>query len=197
MLKYLARYTHRVAIANSRITAADADAVSFATRTMRVATVNRARKQELPLCRQLIARATGHDFSTSFDLKACLEVPDDEHERCPVCHAGTMRRTQTFDPQPTWEFNLVAADPPTQRDPNTRTPSPSEYLTRLCMPPCRCSSAPARLRYRDLPANRATTPAHGEIGHILRQSQPAQRRASLHPHLHTGKSSQSNPHRYP
>ena len=29
MLKYLARYTHRVAIANSRITAADADSVSF------------------------------------------------------------------------------------------------------------------------------------------------------------------------
>ena len=41
----------------------------------------------------------------------------------------------------------------------TRTPEPhlSDSLTRLCTPPRRRSSAPVRVRYRDLPANRATT----------------------------------------
>ena len=142
VLKYLARYTHRVAIANSRITAADADSVSFRYQDYargnrnRVLTLdaveflrrflqhvlpdrfvrirhygflaNRARKQKLPLCRQLIAQATGHNISTSSDL----EAPDDDGERCPACHAGIMRRTQTFDPQPSWEFQPLRRGPP-------------------------------------------------------------------------------------
>ena len=73
---------------------------------------NRARKQKLPLCRQLIAQATGHNISTSSDLKAALEAPDDDGERCPACHAGIMRRTQTFDPQPSWEFQPLRRGPP-------------------------------------------------------------------------------------
>ena len=42
----------------------------------------------------------------------------------------------------------------------TRTPEPhlSDSLTRLCTPPRRRSSAPVRVRYRELPANDAPTP---------------------------------------
>ncbi len=149
VLKYLARYTHRVAIANSRITAADSDSVSFRYkdykrgghrhRVMKLDAVeflrrflqhvlparfvrirhygflaNRARKQKLPLCRRLIAQATGHNLSTSSesDLKASLEVPGDDGERCPACHAGTMRRIQDFRAQPTWEYQPPPRGPP-------------------------------------------------------------------------------------
>ena len=128
VLKYLARYTHRVAIANSRITAADADSVSFRYQDYaggnrnRVLTLdaveflrrflqhvlpdrfvrirhygflaNRARKQKLPLCLRLIAQATGQHVITAPDLQAVLDVPDDDHELCPACHAGTMGRIQ-------------------------------------------------------------------------------------------------------
>ena len=147
VLKYLARYTHRVAIANSRITAADSDSVSFRYkdykrgghrhRVMKLDAVeflrrflqhvlparfvrirhygflaNRARKQKLPLCRRLIAQATGHNISTSSDLKASLEAPGDDGERCPACHAGTMRRIQDFRAQPTWEYQPPPRGPP-------------------------------------------------------------------------------------
>ena len=138
VLKYLARYTHRVAIANSRITAADADSVSFRYRDyarghrhrmMRLDAVeflrrfllhvlpqrfvrirhygflaNRARKEKLPLCRYLIAQACGQDMITAPALSGSLEPPGDDNQRCPVCHAGTMRRIQEFRSQPTWEY---------------------------------------------------------------------------------------------
>ena len=55
---------------------------------------NRARKQKLPLCRRLIAQATGQHVITAPDLQAVLDVPDDDHELCPACHAGTMGRIQ-------------------------------------------------------------------------------------------------------
>ena len=145
VLKYLARYTHRVAIANSRITAADADSVSFRYqdyargrhRVMKLDSVeflrrflqhvlpdrfvrirhygflaNRARKQKLPLCRLLLAHA-GHNIITAPDLSACLEAPADAGERCPACHAGTMRRIQDFHRQPTWEYLHLRRVPPT------------------------------------------------------------------------------------
>ena len=141
VLKYLARYTHRVAIANSRITAADADSVSFRYRDnarghrhrmMRLDAVeflrrflqhvlpnrfvrirhygflaNRARKEKLPLCRRLIARASGTDMIAAPALEACLEAPADNGERCSVCHHGTMRRIQDFRSQPTWEYEYL------------------------------------------------------------------------------------------
>ena len=146
VLKYLARYTHRVAIANSRITAADSGSVSFRykdydcgnrNRVMTLAAVeflrrflqhvlperfvrirhygflsNRARKQKVPLCRQLIARATGHNVITAPDLEACLEVPSDDHQLCPACHAGTMRRIQDFGSQTTWDYVVMSRGPP-------------------------------------------------------------------------------------
>ena len=138
VLKYLARYTHRVAIANSRITAADSDSVSFRYQdyahgnrncVMTLAAMefprrflqhvlparfvrmrhygllaNRACKEKLPLCRLLIAHATGRNISPAPDLSACLEAPADAGERCPACHLGTMRRIQDFRSQPTWEY---------------------------------------------------------------------------------------------
>ena len=147
VLKYLARYTHRVAIANSRITAADAHSVSSRyqdyargnrTRVMTLEAVeflrrflqhvlperfvrirhygflaNRARKDRLPLCRRLIAQANGHQIINSPDLTTCLAAPaaaDDQ--RCPACHAGTMRRIQDFASQPTWEYQPLRRGPP-------------------------------------------------------------------------------------
>ena len=146
VLKYLARYTHRVAIANSRITALDSDSVSFRyndydrgnrNRVMKLDAVeflrrflqhvlpdrfvrirhygflaNRARKQKLPLCRRLIAQATGQHLITAPDLQAVLEVPDDDHELCPACHAGTMRRIQEFGAQPTGDYVPLSRGPP-------------------------------------------------------------------------------------
>ena len=145
VLKYLARYTHRVAIANSRITAANSDSVSFRYqdyargrhRVMKLDSVeflrrflqhvlpdrfvrirhygflaNRARKQKLPLCRRLIARATGNDMIAAPALEACLETPADGGERCPACHQGTMRRIQEFRSQPTWEYLPLRRGPP-------------------------------------------------------------------------------------
>ena len=146
VLKYLARYTHRVAIANSRITAADADSVSFRYRDyargrrhrmMKLDAVeflrrfllhvlpdrfvrirhygflaNRARKEKLPLCRRLIARASGTDMITAPALEACLEAPVDYGERCPACHHGTMRRIEEFRSQPTWEYLPLRRGPP-------------------------------------------------------------------------------------
>ena len=143
VLKYLARYTHRVAIANSRITAADSDSVSFRYqdyargnrgRVMKLDAVeflrrflqhvlparfvrirhygflaNRARKEHLPLCRRLIARATGQSAVTS-DFKACLATPDDR--RCSACHAGTMQRIQDFGSQPSGEYRPTRRGPP-------------------------------------------------------------------------------------
>ena len=53
---------------------------------------NRARKEKLPLCRRLIARATGTDTITA----PALEAPAVDDERCPACHYGTMRRIQDF-----------------------------------------------------------------------------------------------------
>ena len=145
VLKYLARYTHRVAIANSRITAADSDSVSFRykdyargnrNRVMTLDAVeflrrflqhvlpdrfvrirhygflaNRARKEKLPLCRLLLAHA-GHNIITAPDLSASLEAPADAGERCPACHAGTMRRIQDFRSQPTWEYLPLRRGPP-------------------------------------------------------------------------------------
>ena len=145
VLKYLARYTHRVAIANSRITAADSDSVSFRyndyargnrNRVLTLEAVeflrrflqhvlpdrfvrirhygflaNRARKQKLPLCRLLLAHA-GHNIITAPDLSACLDAPADAGERCPACHAGTMRRIQDFHRQPTWEYLPLRRGPP-------------------------------------------------------------------------------------
>ena len=146
VLKYLARYTHRVAIANSRITAADSDSVSFRyqdharghrTRVMKLDAVeflrrfllhvlparfvrirhfgflaNRARKDKLPLCRRLITHATGHRLISSSDLTTATEVPGDDHQMCPACHAGTMRRIQDFGPQPTCEYRPPRRGPP-------------------------------------------------------------------------------------
>ena len=146
VLKYLARYTHRVAIANSRITAANSDSVSFRYqdyagghrhRVMKLDSVeflrrflqhvlpnrfvrirhygllaNRARKQKLPLCRHLIAQASGHHMITAPDLSASLQPAGDDHLRCPVCHAGTMRRIQDFRRQPTWEYLPLRRGPP-------------------------------------------------------------------------------------
>ena len=146
VLKYLARYTHRVAIANSRITAANSDSVSFRYqdyagghrhRVMKLDSVeflrrflqhvlpdrfvrirhygflaNRARKQKLPLCRHLIAQASGHHMITAPDLSAFLQPAGDDHLRCPVCHAGTMRRIQDFRRQPTWEYLPLRRGPP-------------------------------------------------------------------------------------
>ena len=146
VLKYLARYTHRVAIANSRITAADSDSVSFRyqdyahgnrNRVMTLAAVeflrrflqhvlparfvrirhygflaNRARKEKLPLCRLLIAHASGHNIIPAPDLSASLEAPADAGERCPACHLGTMRRIQDFRSQPTWEYLPLRRGPP-------------------------------------------------------------------------------------
>ena len=143
VLKYLARYTHRVAIANSRITAADSESVSFRyrdharghrTRVMKLGAIeflrrflqhvlparfvrirhygflaNRARKEQLPLCRRLIARAVGQSAVTS-DFKASLAAPDDR--RCPACHAGAMRRIQDFGPQPSGEYRPTRRGPP-------------------------------------------------------------------------------------
>ena len=146
VLKYLARYTHRVAIANSRITAADSDSVSFRykdyargnrNRVMTLAALeflrrflhhvlptrfvrirhygflaNRARKQKVPLCRRLIAHATDHTIITSPDLAACLQPPDDDGQRCPACHARTMRRIQDFGSQPTCDYLPRRRGPP-------------------------------------------------------------------------------------
>ena len=145
VLKYLARYTHRVAIANSRITAIDSDSVSFRyhdyargdrTRVMKLDAVeflrrflqhvlperfvrirhygflaNRTRKEKLPRWRTLIARATGQNL-TSPDLQACLEARRDDHQLCPTCHAGTLRRIQDFGPQPTGDYVLLRRGPP-------------------------------------------------------------------------------------
>ncbi|MDE0221908.1 MAG: IS91 family transposase [Spirochaetaceae bacterium] len=142
VLKYLARYTHRVAIANSRITAADADSVSFRYqdyagghrhRMMQLDAVeflrrflqhvlpdrfvrirhygflaNRARKEKLPLCRRLIARATGNDMIAA----PALETATDDGERCPACQQGTMRRIQEFRSQTTWEYRPLRRGPP-------------------------------------------------------------------------------------
>ena len=146
VLKYLARYTHRVAIANSRITAADAHSVSSRypdyargnrTRVMTLEAVeflrrflqhvlperfvrirhygflaNRARKDKLPLCRRLIAQANGHQIINSPDLTTCLAAPAADDQRCPACHAGTMRRIQDFASQPTWEYQPLRRGPP-------------------------------------------------------------------------------------
>ena len=146
VLKYLARYTHRVAIANSRITAANSDSVSFRYqdyagghrhRIMKLDSVeflrrflqhvlpdrfvrirhygflaNRARKQKLPLCRHLIAQASGHHMITAPDLSAFLQPAGDDHLRCPVCHAGTMRRIEDFRRQPTWDYLPLRRGPP-------------------------------------------------------------------------------------
>ena len=45
---------------------------------------NRAREQELPLCRRLIARATSNGMMTA----SALEAPADVGERCPACRQG-------------------------------------------------------------------------------------------------------------
>ena len=145
VLKYLARYTHRVAIANSRITAIDSDSVSFRyqdyarghrNRVMTLAAVeflrrflqhvlperfvrirhygflaNRARNEKLPLCRRLIMRATGQNISSP-DLHAGLETRRDDHQRCPTCQVGTLRRIQDFGPQPTGDSVLLRRGPP-------------------------------------------------------------------------------------
>ena len=49
----------------------------------------------------------------------------------------------------------------------TRTLEPhlSDSLTRLCTPPRRRSSAPVRVRYRELPANHAPGPRRPEVRH--------------------------------
>ena len=146
VLKYLARYTHRVAIANSRITAFDADSVRFRYqdyaggrrhRMMQLEAVeflrrflqhvlpdrfvrirhygflaNRARKEKLPLCRRLIAHATGNDKIAAPALEAGIESPADAGERCPACRQGTMRRIQEFRSQPTWEYRPLRRGPP-------------------------------------------------------------------------------------
>ena len=146
VLKYLARYTHRVAIANSRITAIDSDSVRFRyqdyahgdrNRVLQLDAVeflrrflqhvlparfvrirhygflaNRARKKKVALCRLLIAQTTGQNIIPAPALEACREAPGDAAERCPTCHAGTMRRIQEFGSQPTWDYVLLSRGPP-------------------------------------------------------------------------------------
>ena len=73
---------------------------------------NRARKQKLPLCRHLIAQASGHHMITAPDLSAFLQPAGDDHLRCPVCHAGTMRRIEDFRRQPTWDYLPLRRGPP-------------------------------------------------------------------------------------
>ena len=190
VLKYLARYTHRVAIANSRITAANSDSVSFRYqdyagghrhRVMKLDSVeflrrflqhvlpnrfvrirhygllaNRARKQKLPLCRHLIAQVSGPHMITAPDLSAFLQPAGDDHLRCPVCHAGTMRRIEDFHRQPTSEYLPLRRGPPRHRMTLSPQHHPFDFITHSFEPPCRYCCAPVRVTCRDLPANCST-----------------------------------------
>ena len=223
MFKYLARYTHRVAVANSRITAANSDSVSFRYqdyagghrhRIMKLDSVeflrrflqhvlpdrfvrirhygllaNRARKQKLPLCRHLIAQASGHHMITAPDLSAFLQPAGDDHLRCPVCHAGTMRRIQDFRRQPTWDYLPLRRGPPTPHDTISTTPSVRLHhaLLRAAVPLL------LRTRARHLPrsARQLLHPASSHaasawIPVLFRAPQPARARTALRRHPHTG-----------
>ncbi len=145
VLKYLAGYTHRVAISNHRIVDVDADTVSFRykdyargsrPRIMKLGAVeflrrflqhvlpdrfvrirhhgflaNRARKQSVPRCRELIARLGATDIN-EHELVASSDAADDEHRRCQACGNGQLRRIQTFAPQSTWEYRPTTPPPP-------------------------------------------------------------------------------------
>ena len=224
VLKYLARYTHRVAIANSRITAANSDSVSFRYqdyagghrhRVMKLDSVeflrrflqhvlpnrfvrirhygllaNRARKQKLPLCRHLIAQASGPHMITAPDLSAFLQPAGDDHLRCPVCHAGTMRRIEDFHRQPTSRVPAASPRPPRHpHDTISTTPSVRLHhaLLRAAVPLL------LRTRARHLPrsARQLLHPAssHGAIARIpvlFRALQPARTRTALRRHPHNG-----------
>ena len=137
VLKYLARYTHRVAIANSRLVSVSRDTVSFCYKDyardnqQRIMTLdsveflrrflqhvlprkfvrirhygflaNRARKEKLGLCRQLlepIAKVKTDPES----LPASLPTSDIEKKCCPKCGAE-MRQVLRFERQPGREYN--------------------------------------------------------------------------------------------
>ena len=230
VLKYLARYTHRVAIANSRITAIDSDSVSFRyhdhargdrNRVMTLDAVeflrrflqhvlperfvrirhygflaNRARNEKLPLCRRLIVRATGQNISSP-DLHACLETRGDDHQRCPTCQVGTLRRIQDFGPQPTARLRTSA--PWSSRDIMTR-PECSARLHHSLVQAAVPLLAPVRAAFLDLPTQSLEdAPSHAACANSRTMPTPKllQPRPPLRPLEHRfGRSRRSAPHRH-
>lgn len=124
VLKYLARYTHRVAISNRRLLSLDGGFVAFRykdyrrgrrDRVMRLSAVefirrfllhvlpkrfvrirhygllaNRRRKDNLALCRHLIATRTDETGINKLPSHAEIEPPSTVEVRCPRCERGHM-----------------------------------------------------------------------------------------------------------
>jgi hypothetical protein len=124
VLKYLARYTHRVAISNRRLLSLDGGIVGFrykdyrkgrADRVMRLSAVefirrfllhvlprrfvrirhygllaNRRRKDNLAMCRRLLATRTDETRPDQLPSPARTEAPSPPPDRCPRCERGRM-----------------------------------------------------------------------------------------------------------
>jgi len=133
VLKYLARYTHRVAIANQRLVSLEDGGVTFrwknyarasesATMTLKAEEfirrfllhvlptgfvkvrhfgflANRGRRDNLRLCRQLLAASsTTPPHLTPYDAPT-HEAKANTVERCPRCQVGSMRMLEILAPQ--------------------------------------------------------------------------------------------------
>jgi hypothetical protein len=134
VLKYLARYTHRVAISNQRLVALDDGRVTFrwknyaragepATMTLAVEEfirrfllhvlpsgfvkvrhfgflANRRRRDNVRLCRQLLAANSTTPPGLAPHDSPANEPAADTVERCPRCQLGSMRIREILLPQP-------------------------------------------------------------------------------------------------
>lgn len=142
VLKYLARYTHRVAISDRRLVAMDEETVSFGYRDREA---NRSRVMKLEGV-EFLRRFLLHVLPTSFvriryygllanrgraeNLTLCRELlgrkadppakperEDDEPPRCPACGTGRLLRVRTLEPEPVPELDAWAPSMlPVRRD---------------------------------------------------------------------------------
>jgi hypothetical protein len=139
VLAYLSRYTHRVAISNSRLVSADALTVAFTWKDYRAPKRRRRRVMRL---------ATG-EFIRRFLIHV---LPDGFHR---IRHYGFLASAARRRSVATIR-TLLAADRSATPEPEMKPPAPDP--TRLCRP-CPCCGGPMRLVERfqrgQLPHSRA------------------------------------------
>ena len=139
VLAYLGRYTHRVAIANSRIVALDDESVSFTWRDYRA---NSSRK---------VMTLSAHDFIQRF-LQHTL--PDGFHR---IRHYGFLANAQRVEKLASARRFLGACSPPTL--PVRTVAERVLHLTGRALDVCPCCGGQIRRVSTVPPLNRAQSPS--------------------------------------
>jgi len=113
-LKYLARYTHRVAITNQRLTDLDNGKVKFRWKdyanenVQRTMSLDGNRNGKLALCREVIAQSKEPHSNNIESPDATVSVLQEyeDIDLCPACKEGRMRSVETIKPdlELAWQF---------------------------------------------------------------------------------------------